>query len=72
MGTGSQEATPLVYAGSMYVPNSGDYIQAFDAQDRRAARGSTSASYPEGVNGGTNRNIAIWGTTLIDAQRRQP
>ena len=23
--------------------------------------------YPEGVNGGTNRNMAIWGTTLIDA-----
>jgi alcohol dehydrogenase (cytochrome c) len=65
MGTGIQEATPLVYAGVMYVPNNGDYIQAFDAaagellwEYRRV--------YPEGVNGGTNRNLAIWGTTLID------
>ena len=23
--------------------------------------------YPEGVNGGTNRNMAMWGNTLIDA-----
>ena len=32
MGTGNQEATPLVYDGVMYVPNPGDYIQAFDAK----------------------------------------
>src|SRR5690606_10338350 len=29
IGTGNQEATPLVYRGVMYVPNRGDYIQAF-------------------------------------------
>jgi len=65
MGTGIQEATPLVYDGVMYVPNNGDYIQAFDA-----ATGDSIWEYrrthPEGVMGGTNRNIAIWGTTLID------
>jgi len=29
--TGNQESTPLVYNGVMYVPNGGDYVQAFDA-----------------------------------------
>ena len=71
MGTGTrQEATPLVYDGVMYVPGPGDVIQAIDAKT-----GDLLWEYrrklPEGVNGGTNRNIAIWGNTLIDAQRRQ-
>jgi alcohol dehydrogenase (cytochrome c) len=65
MGTGIQEATPLVYHGVMYVPNNGDYIQAFDATNG-ASLWEYKRVYPEGVNGGTNRNIAIWGTTLID------
>ena len=66
MGTGVQEATPLVYDGVMYIPNSGDFIQAFDAQDRRPLW-EYKRALREGVTGGTNRNIAIWGTTLIDA-----
>jgi PQQ-dependent dehydrogenase (methanol/ethanol family) len=66
MGTGIQEATPLVYAGTMYVPNSGDYIQAFDAKTGEL-EWEYKRAYPEGVRGGTNRNLAIWGTTLIDA-----
>jgi alcohol dehydrogenase (cytochrome c) len=66
MGTGIQESTPLVYAGTMYVPNSGDYIQAFDAKSG-ALKWEYKRAYPEGVRGGTNRNLAIWGTTLIDA-----
>src|SRR3954463_895001 len=37
MGAGPQEATPLIYKGVMYLPNRGDYIQAFDA-DTGAAR----------------------------------
>jgi alcohol dehydrogenase (cytochrome c) len=65
MGTGIQEATPLVYKGAMYVPNNGDYIQAFDAASG-ASLWEYKRVYPEGVNGGTNRNLAIWGTTLID------
>src|SRR5438093_12094763 len=28
----SQESTPLVYDGVMYLPHSGDYIQALDAK----------------------------------------
>jgi alcohol dehydrogenase (cytochrome c) len=64
IGTGNQESTPLVYDGVMYVPNGGDYVQAFDAKG-----GTLKWEYrrfPEG-RGGTNRNLAIWGTTLIDA-----
>ncbi|HEX6997227.1 MAG TPA: PQQ-binding-like beta-propeller repeat protein [Gammaproteobacteria bacterium] len=66
LGPGIQEATPLAYAGRLYVPNHGDYIQAFDA-----ATGELLWEYrrelPEGVRGATNRNLAIWGTTLIDS-----
>jgi alcohol dehydrogenase (cytochrome c) len=64
LGMGNQESTPLIYDGVMYVPNGGDYVQAFDAKS-----GSLLWEYrrfPEG-RGGTNRNLAIWGTTLIDA-----
>ena len=50
----------------MYVPNPGDYIQAFDAKTGEALW-EYKRQYAEGVNGGTNRNMAIWGTTLIDA-----
>ena len=32
MGPDVQEATPLVYSGMMYIPNSGDYIQAIEPQ----------------------------------------
>jgi PQQ-dependent dehydrogenase (methanol/ethanol family) len=63
---GVQEATPLVYAGHMYIPNSGDYVQAFDARTG-ASLWEYKRQYPEGVRGGTNRTMAIWGTTLIDA-----
>jgi alcohol dehydrogenase (cytochrome c) len=66
MGMGIQESTPLVYAGVMYVPNSGDYVQAFDAKSG-ALLWEYHRAYPEGVRGGTNRTLAIWGTTLIDA-----
>ncbi|HLF11668.1 MAG TPA: PQQ-binding-like beta-propeller repeat protein, partial [Gammaproteobacteria bacterium] len=66
MGPGIQESTPLIYAGVMYVPNRGDYIQAFDAQSGELLW-EYRRQFPEGVQGGTNRNLAIWGTTLIDA-----
>jgi alcohol dehydrogenase (cytochrome c) len=66
MGTGIQEATPLVYDGVMYVPNNGDYIQAFDAQTGKAVW-EYRREYPDGVSGGTNRNLAIWGATIINA-----
>ena len=66
MGMGIQESTPLIYDGVMYVPNGGDYVQAFDAKSGTLLW-EYRRQYPEGVRGGTNRNLAIWGTTLIDA-----
>jgi alcohol dehydrogenase (cytochrome c) len=66
MGMGIQESTPLVYDGVLYLPGNGDNIKAFDAKSG-ALLWEYQREYPEGVRGGTNRNMAIWGTTLIDA-----
>jgi PQQ-dependent dehydrogenase (methanol/ethanol family) len=66
MGTGNQESTPLVYNGVMYIPNARDQILAMDARTGDLLW-EFFRQYPQGVNGGTNRNMAIWGTTLIDA-----
>ena len=60
----SQESTPLVYDGVMYLPNSGDYIQALDA-----GTGDLIWDYQRQLTGNarrTNRNIAIYGNTIID------
>jgi alcohol dehydrogenase (cytochrome c) len=62
----TQEATPLVYNGVMYIPNPGDVIMAMDARTGDL-KWEYKRKYPAGVNGGTNRNMAIWGNTLIDA-----
>ena len=61
MGAGNQESTPLAYNGVLYVPNSGDYIMALDVKSGNVL---WEARRPAGR--GTNRNMAIWGTTLID------
>ena len=61
-GTGNHEGTPLVYNGVMYIPNPGDYIMAVDAKT-----GEPIWEYKRGTRGSTNRNMAIWGNTLIDA-----
>ncbi|HEX5109982.1 MAG TPA: PQQ-binding-like beta-propeller repeat protein [Vicinamibacterales bacterium] len=61
-GTGNHEGTPLVYNGVMYIPNPGDFIMAVDART-----GDPLWEYKRGSRGSTNRNMAIWGTTLIDA-----
>jgi PQQ-dependent dehydrogenase (methanol/ethanol family) len=66
MGAGNMEATPLVYEGVMYAPGPADYIQAINAKTGDLLW-ENRRKLPEGVRGGTNRNIAIWGTTLIDA-----
>ena len=61
----SQESTPLVYDGVMYIPNSGDYIQAVDAKS-----GDLIWDYQRKLQNparrGQNRNIAIWGNFIID------
>ncbi len=66
LGAGIQEATPLVHDGIMYVPNNGDYIQAFDVASG-ALLWEYQREFPEGVRGGTNRNLAIWGSFIINA-----
>ena len=64
----TQESTPLVYDGVMYLPNSGDLIQALDAKN-----GDFIWEYQRqlAANGrrGTNRNIAIYGNTVIDTSQ---
>ncbi len=69
LAEGIQEGTPLVYDGVMYYPNPNDVIQAIDA-----ARGELIWEYvrplPPDLGAqfpGINRNIAIFGTTIIDA-----
>jgi alcohol dehydrogenase (cytochrome c) len=70
MGPGIQEATPLVYRGVMYLPNPSDLVQAMNA-----ATGDLIWEYkrewPEEVTKilrapSINRNLAIYGTTIID------
>jgi len=55
-GTGIQESTPLVYDGVMYVPNRGDYIQAFDARSGKLLW-EYQRQFPEGVNGARGRAL---------------
>jgi alcohol dehydrogenase (cytochrome c) len=66
MGNGNMETTPLVYDGVMYTPGPADWIQAINAKTGDLIW-ENRRKLPEGVRGGTNRNMAIWGTTLIDA-----
>ena len=71
MGPGNvQEATPLVYNGVMYVPNPSDLIQALDARTgdliweyRRKLPEDLTKFIPFPT---INRNLAIYGNTIID------
>ena len=65
MASGTIEATPIVYDGVMYLPGPGDVIQAIDTRTGDLIW-EHRRKLPAGVNGGTNRNIAIWGSTLVD------
>ncbi|HZI51670.1 MAG TPA: PQQ-binding-like beta-propeller repeat protein [Terriglobia bacterium] len=61
---GSNESTPLVHDGVMYLPNTGDKIQAIDAKT-----GELIWEYQRPLRNdrrGTNRNIAIYGSLIID------
>ena len=61
----SHEGTPLVHDGVLFMPNPGDFIQAFDA-----ATGDLIWEHQrdlgERTRRGTNRNLAIYGNTIID------
>jgi alcohol dehydrogenase (cytochrome c) len=61
---GSNESTPLVHDGVMYLPNTGDRIEAIDAKS-----GELIWEYQRPLRNdrrGTNRNIAIYGSLIID------
>jgi alcohol dehydrogenase (cytochrome c) len=59
---GSNESTPLVHDGVMYLPHVGDHIEALDAKT-----GEQIWDYQRPTTRrGTNRNIAIYGSTIID------
>src|SRR5262245_20329559 len=63
----TQESTPLVYDGVMYLPNSGDYIQALDAKT-----GDFIWDYQRNMEGrrrSQNRNIAIYNNFIIDTSQ---
>jgi alcohol dehydrogenase (cytochrome c) len=66
LGPGTQEGTPLVHDGVMFVPSAGDYIIATDART-----GDLIWEYkrklPEGVRPKTDRTLAIWGNTIINS-----
>ena len=70
MTEGAQQGTPLVYDGVLYMPNPRDVIQAIDA-----ATGDLIWEYrrdrPDDLEefvpiSSVNRNIAIYGETIID------
>jgi alcohol dehydrogenase (cytochrome c) len=66
MAAGTQEGTPLVHDGVMFLPNPNDLTQALDA-----ATGDLLWEYkrqfPEGFRGSdTTRTLALWGNSVID------
>ena len=67
----SQQGTPLVYDGVMYMPNPRDVIQAVDAVtgdlrwEHRRDVPDDIAEYVGGMED-TNRNLAIYGNLIID------
>ena len=70
---GSQQGTPLVYNGVMYMPNPGDAIQAIDAvtgdlkwEYQREIPEDLDDYIPAGFLQTNNRNIAIYNNLIID------
>ena len=67
----SQQGTPLVYDGVMYMPNPRDVIQAIDGVtgdlrwEHRRDVPEDIAEYVGGMED-TNRNLAIYGNRIID------
>ena len=69
---GSQQGTPLVHDGVMYMPNPRDVIQALDAAtgdlvwEHRRERPDDLTDYliPSLID--TNRNLAIYDSAIID------
>jgi PQQ-dependent dehydrogenase (methanol/ethanol family) len=67
LGPGTQEPTPLVHNGIMYLPDPADRILAFDA-DSGFKLWEYEREYPEGQRGrGADRTVAMWGQLIINA-----
>ena len=72
LGPGLQQGTPLVHDGVMFMPNPRDIIEAFDAATGdlywRYQRNVPEdlRDYMLGVLTDLNRNLAIYGTHIID------
>ena len=71
LSAGSQEGTPLAYDGVLYMPNPNDHLQAIDAVtgDLRWEYRRELPDDAAVVLGGlvtVNRNVAIYGTVIID------
>jgi alcohol dehydrogenase (cytochrome c) len=64
----TQESTPLVYDGVMYLPHSGDLIQAIDAKTGDLIW-EHQRKLEEGRQRNRNRNIAIYGNLIIDTSQ---
>ena len=69
LARGSQQGTPLAYDGVLYMPNPRDVIQAIDATTGDLLwehRREVPENVPDGGISTNNRNIAIYGTLIID------
>lgn len=67
LGPGTQEPTPLVYDGVMYLPDPSDKIIAFDA-DSGFQLWEYEREYAESRRGGgADRTLAMWGQLIINA-----
>ena len=74
LSSGYQEGTPLVYGGTLYMPNPNDHLQAIDAatgdllweyrRETPAGAAETLAAAAGLVS--VNRNVAIYGNAIID------
>ena len=67
LGPGTQEPTPLVYNGAMYLPDPSDRILAFDADSGLVLWEYQRETAGGRRGGGANRTLAAWGTLLISA-----
>ena len=70
LGTGIQEATPLVHDGIMFIPNPDDLLQAVDAENGEFLW-AYQRRWPEDLkkyisSPGINRNLAIYGSSIFD------
>ena len=72
LAPGIQQGTPLVYDGVMYMPNPSDVIQALSAVtgdllwEHRRKLPEDLRQYMRPDLTGHNRNLAIYGSTIID------